>query len=337
MSLQKILLDISTELGISVATDAERSWIIEKINDAARELYESQDITGCLREQTFNADSDGPQFSSLVALPYYVDQIRGMRFSKLMGGKISANDMRPRYHFGRGWGTDSFVMPYRIVRERAPLKRDISNASVLKFTIPEAEAVDVVINIVGETTNSARSAEQVTLIAGDLSVTSSGNFVDVTHIEKSAVNVNDIIITDVEDNELGVIPNSEVIPIYKWLELQDSNAGFAGSTQFNQLTAMDFLYKVRFTPFVNLYDEFPCPKCDRIIFYKFAEYYEGQQTGHETRVAMAAAKSAQLLDNLNTDSEAGKDMEIEFGSNGFTEAQQPFRNWWSNLFSSSNY
>lgn len=323
MSLQKILLDIASETGIALANDNEKAYIIKMINDASRDLYEIQDIPGCLREQTFNIDESATT-TSLVSLPYYVDQIRGIRYSQILGGKIPQNDMRPRYHGGRGWGANSFSMPFRVVREHYPLKRDISNASVLTFTLPQVESVDIIIHITGETTNSQRTSEEVTIVADSLTVDTLGNFIEIQQIEKEQPSNYDIKVTDVESNELAVIHNAELSPLYKIIELQDNNAGL-GQVQINrQLSAIDLLYKVRFTPFVNLFDEFPCPRCDRIIFYKFCEYYAGQQPGNETSVAMAIQKAQSLLDNLCVDTEKGKVLEIEWGRNGFNDAQNPY-------------
>jgi len=187
MPLSKILLDIATETGIAVTNDNEKAWVIDKINDIAEEMYATQDITGCLREMTINidADDDGPVYSSLVALPYYVDQLRGLRFSVILGGKIPMETMQPRYSLGHGWQNNPYSLPFRIVRDNAPLKRDISNASVLTFTIAEPQTADITLSVVGKTTNASRAQETVTLVAGDITVSTTGNFEDVETISKN--------------------------------------------------------------------------------------------------------------------------------------------------------
>lgn len=327
MPLSKILLDIATETGIAVTNDNEKAWVIDKINDIAEEMYATQDITGCLREMTINidADDDGPVYSSLVALPYYVDQLRGLRFSVILGGKIPMETMQPRYSLGHGWQNNPYSLPFRIVRDNAPLKRDISNASVLTFTIAEPQAEDIVLNVVGKTTNASRAQETVTLVAGDITVSTVGNFEDVESISKNAVCGVDITVEDVDGNTLAEIPNSEIRPLYKWLELRDANASFGTATPILTQSAIDILYKMRFTPFANLQDEFPCgSKCDRAIFYRFMAYYEAMKQGNEGRAAAMLQKSDELLRNLNTDNEVGKQLELQFGRDGRLDAQIPY-------------
>jgi len=328
MPLSKILLDIATETGIAVTNDNEKAWVIDKINDIAEEMYASQDITGCLREMTINIDAgdDGPVYSSLVALPYYVDQLRGLRYSQILGGKIPMELMQPRYSLGHGWQNNPYSLPFRIVRDNAPLKREISNASVLTFTIPEPQSGNIVLNVVGKTTNATRAQETVTLVAGSITVSTVGNFEDVETISKNAVCGVDITVEDVDGNILAEIPNSELRPLYKWLELRDANASFGTATPLLTLSSIDVLYKTRFTPFANLQDEFPCgSKCDRAIFYRFMAYYEAMKQGNEARASAMLQKSDELLRNLNTDNEIGKQLELQFGRDGRLDAQIPAR------------
>lgn len=323
MSLKKILNDISTELGISPPNDNEREWLINKVNDAAKELYESQDINGCLREQTFAIDNDSSQ-SSMVSLPHYIDQLRGIRWTQIVGGKVPLNDMTPRYHAGKGWGENSFALPYRIVRDAVPLAADIVNAGRLTFTLAKIEAVDITIVVVGETELSDNTQEIVVIEAGCFSVSTEGNFLSIKNIEKAALNNYNIVVTDIQGNELAIIPNSELSPSYKWLELLDSNAGFYQAAPILN-NSIDILYKTKFVPFRNLYDEFVCgSKCDRAIFYQFVSFVEAQKTGNEVRALGFVEKAKGILDNLNTDKETGVNMELQFAPSGLIEAQQPF-------------
>lgn len=334
MPLSKILLDIATETGISVANPAERAWIVDKVNDIALELYQRMDIDGSLREQTFNisqSDTDGPQYSSLVALPYYVNQIRGIRFSAWPGGKVPQNDMRPRYSVGKGWGDGSneFSTPFRMVQDDAPLKRDIVNASVLTLSVNAAATAAISIYIVGKTTNAERAQETVVLPAGELEVQTAGNFEVIESISKVEQYDQDIYISDVDGNELAVLFNSQTKTCYKLLELQDNNAGYqSGVIRAGGFSAIDVLYKIKFTPFANLQDEFPCgPKCDRAIFYQFVAMYAAQN-GQPDKAAGYGAKADELLGNINGDSEGGKNMSFQFGRDGFNTVQQPFRYGW---------
>lgn len=324
MSLAKILLDISNELSISAQNDNERLYLIGKINDAGKELWESNDLPGSLRECTFNIDT-AAQESSQVSLPFYVDKIRGLRFSAIQGGKIPLNDQRPRYYYGRGWGANSFAFPWRKTREAYPLQREIVNASVLTFTVALVEIEDIIINIVGKTDNSDRFNEVVTIVAGTLTADSIGNYEDITTLSKNAVNTNNIIVTDVEGNEISIIPNSELAPRYTIIALVDANTQFNVIPNYNCYSSVDVLYKQRFTPLVNLSDEYPAPNCDRLLFYKFSEFYWSQQPGNEDRAILAARKTAQILNSLNGDDEAAQERELQWEPNGVYEAMNPYR------------
>ncbi len=324
MSLKIILTRISSELGISITNDSELDWAITKVNELAKELYESKDIKDCLREISINLDTtdSGPVFSSLISLPYYVGELRGIRYSNLPGTKIPLNDMRPRYHSGKGWGANAFGVPYRIVREDAAISHDIVNASVLVFSIEQAVEVDIQIVVVGKTTLANRRQEIVTIPAGSLTASSNGNFEEIDSITKTDYTEVNVFVTDVEGNELAMISNNCLETSYKWLEISDANANIQ-SSPVGQLSSIDLLFKHKFLPFVNLYDEFVCRNCDDIIFYKFAAWYEARTPGYEQRALMAQGKADELLSNLLIDAETGVNLELQFGANGLLDIQQP--------------
>lgn len=323
MSLQTILTRIASDLGISITTDSELEWAISKVNEVAKELYESKDIKDCLREQTFNIDlgAEGPLYSSLISLPYFVGELRGLRYTNIVGGNIPLNDMRPRYHSGKGWGANAFSIPYRIVREDASTSREIENASVLSVSVEQASDEDINVVVVGKTTLANRLQEIITLSAGQLTVDSVNCFEEIDSIAKLEYTSVNVSISDVEGNELAVIPNNRLDATYKWLEISDANANI--STITGQLSAIDLLFKHKFLPFVNLYDEFVCRGCDDIIFYKFSAWYEAKTPGYEQRALGAEAKADALLSNLIIDAETGVNLELQFGSNGLYDAQQP--------------
>lgn len=321
MSLKKILTDLASEMGVVVTSDEQLAYWTSRVNDAAEELYSSTDIPGCLMENTFNIEDEG-QTASMLTLPWYVGELRGLRFTTVQGGKIPINDMRPRYHYGRGWGDNAFSIPFRIVRENVTLAREIANAAPLTFTLPKAESADVVITIIGETDVAARVQETVTIPAGQLQITTANSWADVPeNIEKAALNAGDIVITDVEDNTLGLIPNSELTPSYKWVEITDPNLGVGNA--YGSTAAVDILFKKPFRRFRNVYDEFPCKKCDRAIFYKVAEYIEHTDRNNETRAVLFNRKCKQILDDLINNIDMARDLELNFGTNGYAEAMHP--------------
>jgi len=318
MALNRILLDISSILGLDITDAGERAYYIEQINVAAEEIYNSQDLPGSIKEQIFQiSDVDNYQ----VSFPFYVDKIRAIRFYNVNGGKITLEDMRPRYHQKR-WGSNG-LMRFRIKNSDSCLAKEISNAGQLTFSFPTGmtEASDLVITVIGKTSASERTQEQVTIVSGTETVTTLGAFERVDTILKNAYNTYDIFITDIDGTELGSIPNSELRPLYTIVQIRQDDFAPVYNNSF-PLNTIECLYKTRFSPFRNLFDEFPGPNCDKIIFWKFCEHYAAYKPGMEARAFAANGKVKQLIKELNDNDEQGKSIQIEMGKNSMFEAQR---------------
>lgn len=320
MSLKNILLDVSSVLGLDITDATELAYHIAKINEAADELYRSNDIPGCLREQLFEID-DTETYQ--IAFPSQVDKIRAVRFYNTNGGQINLEDMRPRYHQHR-WGSNGRLR-FRIKQQNALLSRSIDNAALFTFTLKEVEASNVVINIVGKTNKSSRFSETLTIPVGQLSATTLSSYEEFVSIEKTVLSTYDITITDADGNEMGVILNYELRPRYTIVQIREDD--FAPVTNNSYpLNIVECLYKTSFVPYRNNYDEFPCRDCDKLIFWKFVEHY-GLFKGTEEMqqlVLNAATKVEQLLAELNKNDAEGLQLMIEWAKNPMYEAQRNF-------------
>src|SRR5574343_1636486 len=141
MALINILQMISADDGIDLEDANQKSLLIQRVNEAAKELYEEQDFREALDEKMFNIDVN----SQVVALPWYVEHMRGWRyFNNRMPGILE--DKANRY--GDGKGNETWYQKWRHIKH-SPIQREISNESTLKFSIPEPESEDIVFNIVG--------------------------------------------------------------------------------------------------------------------------------------------------------------------------------------------
>lgn len=318
MALNNILLDVASVLGLDITDEDERLYYIQKINEAAEEIYTSNDLPGSIKEQIFQLDDDE---NYQVSFPYYVDKIRAIRYYNTNGGKITIEDLRPRYHQNR-WG-GQFEIKFRIKTGSACLAKDITNAGPLTFSLPtgKTEADDITINVVGKTSDSEKVQETIVLVAGTASITTVGAFERADTIIKNGLNTYDISIKDIDDDELGVIPNSELRPSYTIVQIREDDFALQNNNSF-PLNTVEVLYKTRFTPFRNLFDEFPCPGCDKIIFWKFCEHYAAYKPGMEQRAFAAAGKVVQLIKELADNDESGKSLRVEFGSNKMFDAQR---------------
>ncbi len=318
MALKHILEDIGSILGFDLTNADQVSYLTEQVNHAAVELYNSMDLPGSMREQIFQvSDVDNYQTS----FPHYVDKIRAIRFYNTSGGKVRLEDMRPRYHMHR-WGNQG-ILTYRIKRSNAALADDIENAAPITFSLPtsKVEAANVVITVIGKTASAERVQETVTLVAGQSNVTTGEGYEEIISIIKQSVNNYNISITDIDGNVLGEIPNSELQTSYTIIQLRQDDFAPLYNNQY-PLNTLEVLYKVKFTGFRNLYDEFPAPKCDKIIFWKFVEHFYAYKPGMEQRALAAKIKVDGLLSELNTDDEMGKTIQIEYAPNPMFEAQK---------------
>ena len=318
MSLKNILQDISTQYGIDITDDTERLLYIDRINQVCEELYNSMDIPGSIREQIFQVDDTN---NYQVSFPHYVDKLRAIRFYNSHGGPITLEDMRPKYH-QRRWGNNG-KMRFRIKQENACLARNITNAAMLKFKLPtgKTETTDIRIRVIGRTANSQQLEELVVLPAGQNEVSTLNGYEEVFNIEKENYNTYDITILDVDDTVMASIPNNLLRPNYTIVMIRPDDWSLFFNNSY-PLNTIEVLYKTRFYPLRNLRDEFPCPNCDKLIFWKFAEHYEASKPGNEQRAIMASQKSKEILYQLNSGDEAGKELTVDFGSNNLFDAQR---------------
>lgn len=320
MSLKNILLDISSVLGLNIDDATELAYHIAKINEAADELYRSNDIPGCLREQLFEInDTETYQ----IAFPSQVDKIRAIRFYNTNGGQITIEDMRPRYHQHR-WGSNGRLR-FRIKQQTALFNRSIENAALFTFTLKKVEITNIVINIVGKTEFASRQTETLTILAGQLSVTTTNSYEDFISIEKTVLNNYDIVITDVDGNTMGTIYNYELRPRYTIIQIREDDYAPVTNNSY-PLNIVECLYKTAFVPFRNNYDEYPCRDCDKLIFWKFVEHYAIYKGTDEMQglAVNAATKVEQILAELNKNDSEGLQLMIEWAKNPMFSAQRNF-------------
>lgn len=318
MSLKNILLDISSVLSLDITDPDEKAYHVEKINEAAQELYTANDLPGCLREQLFQID-DSQTYQ--VSFPFYVDKIRAARFYNNWIGPIPVETMTPRYHSSK-WGNKGLIK-LRIKGIGMALCRDLQDISPLIFTLSNTngEAAAVSFNIVGQTVDSQRVYETVTIPIGSYTVTTVNNYKSVEKIEKTALNTLDCVITNLLGTEVARIPNSELKSSYTIAMIREDEFAPLMNNSY-PLNTIELLYKLRFTPMRELYDEFPCPNCDKIIFWKFCEHYYSYKPGMEEQRNIASRKCKKLIQELFENDSLGSQLLLEFGANTMYEGQE---------------
>lgn len=261
MSLGYIIDALTEKYGFD--EDDQRAMLVRKINRAAREIYESQDLPGCLKEIVFNVGSN-----SVIALPSYVGELRAVR-GRDMKEKVELKDMVPQYKY-ESWGEINRV--WRLLG-KSPIKKSIITAAGLTVTIPVVEATSIIVTVIGETVTSKRRSESITITAGNLTATGAVAFLDVHSIVKNRVTTYDVTVKDSSNNELSVIPNNELSSSYILVDVSAiPSAGSSTNTR-----QVDVLYKQNLLPLANDDDEFPCPGFDDAIVYKTLEHVYSMQ------------------------------------------------------------
>ncbi len=286
-------------MGVGVVEDAEylSSWI----NRAAKEVYESTDLPGSLREQVFKVWPN-----KQISLPQYVGELRAIR-EFYYYDKIELNDMRPRYNYNP-W--PQIWRRWRLKNPK-PIMTDIENVSPLTITIPIAEPL-VIVSIVGQTDNSNRIQENITMDA--VSKTTTNSFIDIISITKNIPSTNNISIVDIDNIEISNIANNILAVTYLIADV--SELPFVGESPYGE-KFVEVLYKERLGLLINDSDEFPCVGFDDVIVYKALELWTSQQQGNELRAAAYFQKAAQVMAARIEHVEGPIQKEMTFGPSGY--------------------
>lgn len=312
--LLDILKDIAADGDGQITTGAQRNLIVKRVNDAAKEIYESTDIEGCLDESVFDIDVNQNQ----VSFPWHVYQLRGFRWYENRD-MISFHDQRNRYNPG---GSEIWNYKFREKR-RSALQRDITNESVLNFTIPKAEASPIVISIEGPTDRASRLIETLTIPAGSLSVQSIQNFKSpVISISKNRLTDSDITVTDVDNRILGLLPNCLYEVQYLTVQVLDSLLRSLSAVQ-----GIECLFKMSYVPFSDDSSSFfGSSLYDKAIYWKYKEH----RSETIESAAPFQAKCGQVLSQIATSNQSNKIAKIGF-------ARTPYFNVFSHAHKRRRY
>lgn len=308
MSLKYIIDTVCEKLGYDAET--QRTLVVAKINRAAKEVYELQDLPGCLREITLEATPE-----LILALPYFIGELRAMRRreSKM---KIELLEVSPNYCYNAWpliWNN------WRLLR-KSPLQTSIVDASVpITFSMAEVEAEDVTVIVTGATENSARVTEEIIFTAGETEVDAANLFTEIHSITKNEVNTQNITLTgsdgDGGEVTLAVIPNDRLSSVYTLVDISKlpSNGDVPGSTAWY----VEVLYKAPLFYLNNDGDEFICEGFDDAIVYKTCELDFAEKDGGGDKSIGFYQKCNQVIFNRINASNGGTQKELIFAPNQY--------------------
>lgn len=301
--LLDILKDIKSETGRDYLQSSQKAILTSRVNDAAKEIYESQDLEGSLDEQVFDLAVN----SQLVALPWYAAYPRGWRY---FDGRMSfkSNDIKNRYN--DGIGDEVWVYNFRSIRY-SPISRDLTNETRLTFTLASAESVEFNIKIAGSTSISERITDTITFPVGTLSVSSILTFkTPIFSIIKSIPTSYNITVTDAEANEIAFLPNHRTRSYFHIIQILDTETLPVYTTN----AGVEILYKLRFNKMNELYDEFLYGDTyDKAIFWKYLE----QNSKDPISAAGFQLKCNQVIDSIKSDAKIAKREKLNLPANAY--------------------
>lgn len=320
MSLKSILLDLATIGAVKIEDAQQREYEIFRINQAAQELYDNYDLVGSLREQVF--DVDVTREGNQIALPSYVGKLRAVRYY-YPDLNLGIVDKRPKYQ-STFWQGKNFLN-WRL-RGEFPLKTDISNEGSLTVTFKQPVTTPVEVTITGKTEHSSNAFETLYFNNGDTSYTTTKTWEEITSISKNVTTDYDLEVTDLNGRVLAEIANNQLKSNYQVVQI--INLPNSATTYTPITSQVEVLWKARFTPFVNLTDEFQCNGYDKAIVWKRLEHRASTSSDPiEVQKALGySAKATDIIERVSQDTEKILDKVMNFAPNQYIGVFEDMKN-----------
>lgn len=294
MGLAYILKRVESDLGINdpELNPAQRALVLQAINEAATEIYDSTDLPVALKECDIQVSSE-----SRLALPGFIGECRAVRLHRpntlFQNFKYTITDIRQRF-CGNEWLNkwDKF----RIVNESA-LANELLSQGPIQILYPFDQDTDgpITITIVGESSNSNRDKDSILLNANLTNGTK--GFIDINSIQKSRVTRYNTIVNDEDGNPLAVIYADQlearyiIVDISKYPHLDGCCDG----------EMMEVLFKPRLGYLYFDEDTFPLQGYDDIIVIKTKQLFAEDSDANKALALFA--KGAQRIKNKMLDKE----------------------------------
>ena len=314
MAVQDIVNDIASVGGIDLTSQDQLTFTISRVDQAARELYDQNDLIGSLREQVFNA---AVQSGMQVSLPNYVGRVRACRyyFPEL---NLQTVDMRPRYA-ARFWQSKN-LLSWRLKTDQALLS-DISNTGIMGIAFKDASTVDVNITIIGSGDFADHQAETLLIKAGTNAVNTFNSYNKIETFAKDVETMQNCYMVDSSGKLVSYIPNNQKRALFAMVQIINlpnrvNQTTFAPVTNF-----VEVLWKIRYKPLVNMTDEFVVPGYERAIFWKYLELQARLMTTPDLNAAAAhGAQADKIVKDVANDSDQSIEKTLNFGTNATYDA-----------------
>ena len=306
MSLGYIIRRVAADDAIRVSNPDQRAWLVDKINEAARELYERKDLPVALQECFVALDNE-----KRVSLPPFVGELRAVR-SACDGvwhkQKWSIKDTRPAYvatEWQNAWSS------FRIIGY-SPIAADTSNAAPGLIYYPHADE-SVIVSIVGETDESNRSVDSIPLIAQQN--VWEKQFNQITAIRKNKITDYNVVIYGPDNNELAIIYADQFESRYMVVDISQFPEACCCVCPDGTFI-VQVLYKPRLPRMENDNDSFPVDGFDDAIVLATKQLIAEGQEGKEQRAVLMHAKLKQKVAHLTEHKEGTVQRMITFKRRG---------------------
>lgn len=301
--LTDIISELASDLGIQISIPTEKSYLLDKINKAAKEVYNSNLLRGCEMEQLFEVDTDTQQ----ISLPPYVGRLLNIRHH-YMRSPINNESLRPHY-IQQAW-----VPPYlnwRVKAPSAPLSRITDQVAPLTFTLAQPATEAFVITIAGRTLDARHKVETIAFAIGDTAHDSVGAYYqeDVEYIKKSRTTEFDITITDLDGTEVGQIYNNMLASQYMVVNIMD----WLYEPRAAENRFVEVLFKPRFQEYVEDTDIFCAGEIyERAVYYKAMSYMLAKQEGKAEDAIIASQACDAYLNQVANEMKSSEAVRLKF-------------------------
>lgn len=286
MSLKYILDRVVSEAGISSPdlNPEQRAAIVDKINEAAEEIYEKQDYPGCLRECFVRVTAN-----MRVSLPPFIGQLRAIRHATAkFNYHWSLNDMRPRFT-GMDWPNK--WNKWRVIGD-SPTALEFTNTAPGNIIYPVVDD-ELTITLIGETLLSNRQKDSVVCSVVNSAATPlewTSNFLSFSSIKKSKVTDYNVLIKDADENEIAIIYADQLESRFMIVDVSQYPNISCGDCADGTYT-MEVLYKARLPRLERDDDEFPVRGYDNVIVLKTKQLLAEDRPGEEQRAILMHQKA----------------------------------------------
>jgi hypothetical protein len=303
-----MLLDIITRLSVDTSLDVvqQRAALTNLANHSGKALHQMLECNKIFREISLEVPPD-----KLITLPEYIGEIRGLRIHTTeMPFDLKAMAV-PRY--------SSQTLQYKIKNWRdlgdSPLQRNLTLVGPLTFTSAAIETVPAVIIVTGQTDNSNRIEERVTM--DTVSESTTNNFgLRIDNIACFSQRQYDITVTDDAGNIVAILANNKNRTRYKLIDV--SQIFWPMSDTIDGMSIIDVLYKVPFSPFINDTDSFSAgDDYDDAIFHYGMYLYYLPMSGKENDSNMEFQRAILSIKSVKDGTEDAIDKKLNFGRGKF--------------------